>query len=141
MPWRRNHASADGIEINVATAGQQIPISIDQAGLETPLPQSAGSPLQFIDAASLPRSQYAHQAGDRVHILARNEDEVYVIGHQAVSRDTNIELRFGLEQIREETMIVVVLDKYGLSVVATLHGMHRKVGYEHTRMARHVFSF
>jgi hypothetical protein len=53
---------SDGIELDIAVAGERIVVGMDQCGLEASFPQSPGAPLASVEAADVAVAHRLHHA-------------------------------------------------------------------------------
>src|SRR3712207_2754103 len=78
-----NHASAHRIQLDVATANEEVAFSLDKTGFESPLPQRSASAIGSVHVLGVELSDAFHEARAPADVL-RREKQVHVICHQAV---------------------------------------------------------
>ncbi|MCY1364590.1 hypothetical protein D9M69_514000 [compost metagenome] len=96
-----------------------------QARLVTALPQGAGAPLQAI---AIPRGtgrESLHQLAEPGYRLARGQQQVNMVGHQAVGIHLDAKRILQLPQVSDVALVVVRFDKHHLTVMTALDDMVR----------------
>lgn len=132
----RDYRRTNRIELDVALAGQEIGLILGQGRTKATLPQGPRASISAIDVWNVPLSHRLHQRANAVGRLARNE-QMDVIGHQY----KRVQLATGSARVFLEAnqveLMIVVLEKAGLAVVATLDNVHRHVRQAQAGASRH----
>ena len=81
-----DHPCANGIELDVTQALQEVCFGIDRARLVAPLPQRARAVIAVIDVPDVTPTEGLHHACDGAG-RRRRYQQVHVIGHQHVAMD------------------------------------------------------
>jgi len=131
-----DHPGANGIESDVAIAGQQIVFLLDGIGLVATVPQGARSLVTPIDVGHETPTERLQRRADRPH-LGRRRQQVDVFGHQHIGMDLEPVRRSGLGQPVQAHRIVVVAEQHRLTIVPPLRHMHGYTGDKETRLAGH----
>ena len=121
-----NHASAYGVEFDIAIATQHVVFFIGETGPEAAFPERAASSIAAIDVLHVALSQALHQITDAIGLLT-GEQQVHVIAHQYISVHATTFAASVFLQPFEEESIVVVGEETELPIVASLDEMNRNV--------------
>ena len=109
---------------------------VQNAGVETVLPNVAGGALRGIAVGGVLAVQVHHEERDGIGPVT-DGDQVKVIGHQGVGGDPNLALFAERADQGEEMMAVLVGGKNGLFVVAPLGEMKPVTGRREAKSAWH----
>lgn len=66
--WVINHIRGNGVEFNIAVAGEQVVFSLDHASLEAALPDSATAFVGAVEVLRIPAPERLHHPGDAVDL-------------------------------------------------------------------------
>jgi hypothetical protein len=136
MTGCRYHASAHGIELDIAIAAKHVSLAVDQTGLETTLPQCSRATVARIEAPNIAPSQRLHHPRYRARLAGRDQ-QVHVIGHQYVGMQSALEATRGSIEFVSIEQIVVFRRKARLTIVATLYDVLSNTRQINSRLARH----
>jgi len=131
------HLRPHRIEFDIPTAGKKIPLFLNQTGLESPLPQGAGSPVGMIDIGDIPATDMLQQSTDRI-LLLRGGQQVDVVGHENVGMYLSPIALTPLPEPFQISPIVAIVKKDRLAIVAALYHMHGNMREEKTGFSRHL---
>lgn len=79
-----HHLRPHGVEFNVAHAGEQVAIGLNEAGAMAPFPESAGAAVFLVDVLRVATAHDLHRIRHR-GVVARCDEKVDMIGHEAIS--------------------------------------------------------
>src|SRR5205085_1044243 len=122
--------------IDVALAAECITRRVDEARVESSLPEAAGASIPIVEIADIKASKVSHEKRRRF-LVRRCEHEVYVVRHEAVAVERALPALAVLAEAGEVDQPVTVFVKAGLSVVAALVNVQRYTGNDQPRMPRH----
>jgi hypothetical protein len=112
------------VSLDIAAHRQEMLVRLHGEGLEPPLIEVSGTgrPVVGVPALGMCHGEPAHKAGE-VAVLARPEQEMEVVGHQAVSQQSHVVAGDCLGQNSLERCIVTVIVKDGRARVGSVEGM------------------
>ena len=87
VPGRGDHVRADGIELDVPIAGQQMAFALDRCRPEASFPQRARAPVGRVDVAYVADPEPLHQARWPIR-GAGGQQEMDVVGHQDIGMNS-----------------------------------------------------
>lgn len=134
-----HHAGPRGIEFDIAIAGEQVSIAVDQCGLEPAFPKRAGAPIASVEGADVTASDGLHHARRTTRCI-RCEQQVDVVGHQYIGMQGAAVLVRGFAQFLPVAQVVGGIGEAGLPVVAPLHDVLWNAGEVESGQACHVAS-
>ncbi len=139
----RDHSSPDGVEFNVAHAGQKISLAINQGCFVPTFPQRTGTPVSLIHVSHVGPPQVLHEMS---HAMLRHgrDEQVNVIGHQDVGVQPAMVAPSGFFEIVEISPVVGVRVEARLTIIAPLDNVLRDArkdesgltGQGHLRVAK-----
>ena len=107
----------EGISLDIPQHRQQVLVLLDGERFESPLPDVAGGLVVLVVAADVRREQPLHPAG-QIAILARPEDQVKMIRHQAISEQPHRHDIVGGGEEADECLIIGRLVKHPLTGIS-----------------------
>ena len=102
-----------GIPLDIAQDREQVFVFLDGERFESPLPDVAGGLVVLVVAADVCREQPLHPAGE-IAVLARPEDQVKMVRHQAVTQEPHRNDFVGGVEETDEGLIIRPLVKHPL---------------------------
>lgn len=135
-----DHAGGNWIHLDVAIAGKQVVIGIDQAGLVPALPQRAGAAIALVDIKHVISAHVLHQPGDRV-LLLRSHQQMHMVGHEHVGVQPNAKAPQPLSQQLQVEQVVIITEETDRPIIAALNDMGRYTRKVHPKFACHGSSF
>jgi hypothetical protein len=121
-PWPRGgvrgEAGADGVALDVAQGGPEV-VLVHRTGVEAVLPEVAGAAFAGVEILRVAAVSAAQDDGERIR-LRGHEDEVDVIGHEAVAEDGDAVVPGVVFEELEVEPVVFGAEVCGLAVVTAL---------------------
>jgi hypothetical protein len=140
-PWiltgSGDDSSSDGIEFDITAARQEIRIRFDWAGMKTSVPDRSTTPLEEIDAASVPAREPFHKQTETIGSIYRIDDEMDMVRHQAECIHFAGKFGFQLAQQFKIELIVGPLNEYRRPIVAPLNNVMGIIRQHDARRSRH----
>src|SRR5471032_10297 len=131
-----SQASADRVEFDIAAAGHEIFIRIDQRGFVASLPQGAAAAIFLIEIRYVITTYPLHHLA-QTGLIRRRHQQVQMIRQQNIGMHGDFIGFGGAAQPAEESQIVFAILKNQLVVVAALDDMVRLEGNNETGKAGH----
>ena len=131
-----HHARADGIELDVAIAGQQVALALDRRRPKASLPERAGPPVGRVDMPDIADAEPLHHPRRAVG-GAGGQQQVHVVGHQDIGVHGASVVPRRLRQKPAIARIVVVMEEDRLPIVAALDHVHRLIRQKIPPKPRH----
>ncbi len=131
-----DQAGPDGVEFDVAHAGEEVALRVYEAGAMAPFPQGSGAAVLLVDVLGVAAAHDLQGIGSR-GAPVRGDQEVDVVGHEAVGM--NGELIFGGQLLPQMEVKLVVLgfEEAGFTVVAALDNVIGHSGQVQAGATRH----
>ena len=130
------HACAHGIAFHVTHRGPKM-VAIERAGKKSALPEVPVEPVPLVKGEGIARMRVAECAAQRV-LVARNDDKVNVVGHQAIGPYLKLLLREIVgHRLSIGKTIRVVYENITASIPA-LRCMMRQSRNHHSRQPAHA---
>ena len=136
-PRRVHHAGTHGVALDIPVAIQHVLPRLDQAGAKRVRPQVAHPFVAAVEVRRIRAPEVAHHQGTRL-LIRRREEQVHVVGHQAVHVDRATAVRCTFTQQRHVDEPVAVLPKAVLPAVAPLAYVQRNARHDQPRMPPHA---
>jgi hypothetical protein len=133
----RDETGAHGIELHVPVAGQQIGISVYGAASIPTVPGRARTLCEAIDPSRMATGQSLHQLAQIGRLGARVDDQMNVIGHQAITVQPDPGKSSKLGQRLKIGHPVIGRDEDGVTIVAPLHDVMWQMGQCDSSLAWH----
>src|SRR5271166_2397459 len=130
-PIRRAH----GLELHVPRRGQEVVFIHDERG-EAALPQVPSPALPEVDPPRVPAMYLADGATQALGGL-RDNDQVNMIGHQAICPDRDLLCAAELRHELEVALVVFLTEERLLSAVSPLGDIGGHARSYHTRQSSH----
>jgi hypothetical protein len=127
---------ADGVQLDVAVAGEHICLAAGDARPEPALPRRSGPPMEIVDPPDMAAAEAIHQPRGPLG-AGRRQQEVDVVGHEDLGVERAADIGGDLREIVEIGAPVGIFEEAGLAIDAALHEMDRHAGKHETRPARH----
>lgn len=133
-----HHAGPYGVEFDVARTQQEIPLFLDDAGLEAALPQGSGTPVGPVDVLHVAAAYRLHQAAGSIGRFRRDQ-KMNVVGHQHIGMDGAAVIGSRFLQPMEVAVIVLLGEETRLPIDAALHEVLGQVGNSDSGAAGHDY--
>lgn len=131
------HAGADGVEVDVEHAAQQVLAAIDQACLVSTFPERARAMVAGIELAHVLTAKSLHQLADGTRPWWRDQ-QVHVVVHQHIGVQLASAGKQGFAQKLPIAGPVLSVEETGQAVVAALHDMLWDAGEVDAGLSRHA---
>jgi len=125
---------ANGVQLDVTVAQQQVFVVVHQARLVAPFPQRAAAAVGVVDVLHVTPADGLHHAREAVR-LARGGEQMHVVGHEHEGVNVAAVLVGALLQAVEIEAVVGLRGEGDLPVVAALHDVLRQAGEVQARAA------
>ncbi len=135
---RARPARPDRIEFDVARAGQQMAL-VQRKRMKTLLPEVAAPSLPPVDAPRVAAVGLA-QRGAQPVLARRHENEMDVVGHQAIGPNRRVHLAAPFAEQGEIVLVVAVLEEHRQAPRAALGHVMRVSGDDQSRRSWHRWS-
>ena len=122
-----DHAGADGVLINVPSASQQVLIGLDWAAFESRFPQCSAPAVHEIQPSGMPAREPLHGETEAGFAIARVDDEVYVIAHQAIGVDLQFQRFAEFRECSQIVFAIGIAEEDVMPAVSTLKYMMREI--------------
>ncbi len=126
----------DGIEREITRKLDEVPVALDEDRMEPPLKEmtiEAVTPVEPLRVGAVQALEAAREVG-----VARFQDEMVVIRHQAIAVTKPTELVRYVSEHREESTAVEVLEEDQLASVTSRSDVIQTVGELDARRPRHA---
>ena len=120
-----HHVGGDRVEFDIPVTGQQIGVGIDQAGLVSAFPQGAATAVGLVDIGNVQPADVLQDLGDAPICMLLGQQQVDVIGHQAIGMEFDVITAAALPQNLKVILVVVIGEETGIAVVAALDHVRR----------------
>jgi len=124
VSWIGNHSGAYRVELNVALAYEQVGLRLHERGFVPTVPECAGSTVSVIDVLDVAPADRDNQPRDRGRVFW-GEQEMDMVGHQHVGVKLAVLVLQGVAQPAEVGVAILIVEKAGSAIVATLHDVQR----------------
>lgn len=104
-----HHHGADGVEFDIAHAGEQVAFCLDHAGFVTTFPQTAGAAVTAIDVLHVTSADGLQELGDS-RLAFWRDHQMYMVGHEHIGVDVAVPIGSYFFQ-PEEVKVVILLGK------------------------------
>lgn len=122
-----DHAGGHRVHLDMAQAGEQIVVLLNQTGTETAFPETTAAPVSPVDVLHMALTERLHDAARRARIVGTHE-QMDRVGHQYTGvHATALPARM-ISQPVEVVLAVVRCEKAGLAVVSALNPMQWYAG-------------
>lgn len=125
----------EGITVDIAQDFEQMTVILNQNGLVTSAKQLPVLPVGTIEVLGIDAIDVTHAT--RQIPLRGLEQQVIMVGHQAVSRNLHIPALGGLANDFQKSSIIIRLKKNILSSAAAIHDMVPRPGKFNTKWSAH----
>lgn len=132
-----DHAGAQGVEFDVAHAGQQVGVSLDEAGFVAAFPQAAGAFVVAVDVLDVAAANGLHEPGYAV-LGFRRYQQMNVVGHEHVGMNGAVPIGSRFLEPMEVAVIILLGEETGLSINAALDDMLGQSGQFDAGATGHV---
>ena len=131
-----NDLRAHGIAFDVSHGGPKMRF-VERAGEKSALPEMPGFSAAFVDGGGKSRVRVAKATSQRIG-MARHDDPMNVVGHQAVGPNINpMFFAVALKKSEIQSSRVVIV-KDAKPTIAVLSDMMRNAGHDDTGETSHV---
>jgi hypothetical protein len=93
-----DHPGSNWIQVDIAATAHEVPLSFDGTGLVSSVPDSAAAALDAVDVPGVSAGNAFHQLPETLHVIARIDDEVDMVGHEAIAEEPTPQFGFPLRQ-------------------------------------------
>jgi hypothetical protein len=97
-------------------------ILLNRKSLEPPLPEMAAAVIVLMITTHMRVLQPVHP-GAEITIIFRQDDQMEVIGHQAIAKDRHGDFHAGMIDRLDKGMIIAILVKNLATTIAAIHHM------------------
>ena len=132
-----DHRGAKRVGLDVAQDGPQVLVVLHRRALEPALPDVADAAVPLVVSPGVGDEERLHDPPDG-HAGLGSEDEVEVVGHQAVAVEAEQEAELRLAERGEEGVVVGVVVEDFLAVVAAAEGVEDQAVVVRSKWSSHV---
>ena len=125
VPGVSNHSSPYRVQFDVAEAGQEISVLLNQAGTKPTLEQSAASGIRIIEVTDVPSAYRLHQSGNSI-IDSGCHQQVHMVGHEHPTMHIYLEPQRAFSKPVCISRLISVTGEQSLAVVSPLNDVDRK---------------
>src|SRR5688500_8854859 len=115
-PRVADHLGTDRVQLHVPMADEKIPLGLDRARAESPLPERAGAFVQVVEVRDVTPPHALHRLGERVRGVPRRQ-EMDVVGHEHVGVNGHPGSTRHIDKAAMEVHAVALGAEYRLAVV------------------------
>ncbi len=122
-----HHQCANGVEFDVAHAGEQVGFCLDDAGLVAAFPQAAGAAVGAVDVLHVAPPDGLHELGDSC-LSFRCYQQVNMVGHEGIGVNVAVPIGSRFFQPVEVEVVILLGEKAGLPIDSALNDVLRHSG-------------